>query len=64
MPFGTLRFMAATSIDCDRWSSILIGGSDLGGSSRPPQCCASSDLLSSIGVKMLCAFAAAGRGLG
>jgi hypothetical protein len=65
MPFGAPRFMAATSIDCERWSSVLMGGSDLGGSSRPlPQCCASSDRLSSIGVKILCALAAAGRGFG
>jgi hypothetical protein len=65
MPLTAPRFMIATSIDCERWSSILIGGSDLGGSSRLlPQCCASSDLLSSIGVKILCALAAAGKGIG
>jgi hypothetical protein len=65
MPFGPFRLMLAISIDWERSFSVLMGGSDLGTSSLLlPQCCASNDLLSSIGVKMLCVFAEAGNGFG
>lgn len=65
MPFNPLRLMLATSMDCDRSFSDLTATSDRGGSSLLlPQCCASNDLLSSIGVKILCVLAAAGSGFG
>lgn len=68
MPLALSRFIAATSIEAGRGppSSSLIAGSDLDCSIMPdvPQCCASRDLLSSIGVNMLLCFACAGRGFG
>jgi hypothetical protein len=51
------RDIAATSIDCDRFSCLMNGTLLL------PQCAASMDWLSSMGVKMLC-LAEACRGLG
>jgi hypothetical protein len=65
-PFGIpfkLRFIVPTSKDCERLSFGLGGGSNFRGSGFVSQCLASNDLLSSIGVKMLCAFEA-GRGFG
>lgn len=66
--FCLARCIAATSIDCDRGPppSILIAGSFRIASALlvDPQCCASIERLSSMGVKMLCALAWAGRGLG
>lgn len=57
------RFMLAVSMDCERGPvSTLSAGCEVGLS---PQCCAKRERLSSIGVKMLCAFLAdAGNGLG
>lgn len=68
-PFGfTSLCIEATSIDCARGPppSILISGSDLCDSALLvcPQCCASNDRLSSIGVNMLLDFAFAGNGFG
>jgi hypothetical protein len=59
----TLRFIVDTSKDCERLSLGFGGGSNFRGSGFESQCLASKDLLSSIGVKMLCAFEA-GRGFG
>ena len=60
------RDMAATSIDCDRFSCLMNGTSlrdEL--TLLLPQCAASMDWLSSMGVKMLClAEACSGRGCG
>jgi hypothetical protein len=62
VPFMFPRFRALTSSDCDR-PSLLALGSDFGASGAESQCLAKSDLLSSIGVKMLCCLDA-GSGLG
>lgn len=57
---GCDRAMAATSIDCARFSCLRKGGSLRGAFALLllvlllPQCAASIDWLSSIGVKMLC----------
>jgi len=62
------RWLAVMSTDAGRGAppSTLICGSVRGISALLVvlQCCASIDRLSSIGVKMLCAFACAGNGLG
>jgi hypothetical protein len=65
IPLVWSRDMAATSMECDRFSCLmncsLRGGSAL----LLPQCAASIDWLSSMGVKMLClADACRGRGCG
>lgn len=60
-------FIAATSIDCDRGpDSVFTAGSDFGCSAWlvVPQCWARRERLSSIGVKILCCLADAGRGFG
>lgn len=55
MPLGCSRDMAATSIDCDRFSCLMNWGISLRGNALLlPQCAASMDWLSSMGVKMLC----------
>ena len=71
VPLASCRPILATSIECDRESSGLISNCARGRSApseslvlRLPQCWASRDLLSSIGVKMLWFLACAGRGLG
>jgi hypothetical protein len=59
-------------MDCERVpvsifkASIFNAGSEVGGSGMLvlPQCCASNERLSSMGVKMLCVLADAGRGFG
>jgi hypothetical protein len=55
-PFVCNLDMAATSIDCDRFSCLMKGASLRGALILLllPQCAASIDWLSSIGVKMLC----------
>ena len=62
------RCIAAISMDCERGpSSTFIEGSERGSSCAllvEPQFRASMDRLSSIGVKMLCDFACAGKGFG
>lgn len=57
MPFILSYEIVPTSIDCDLLSCLMLwsmGPSEVGGA---PQCCASSDLLSSMGVNMLLDFA-------
>lgn len=56
-PF-TLRLIGPTSNDCERLSLGFGGGSSLRGSGLESQCLANNDLLSSIGVNILCAFEA------
>ena len=66
-PLACSRLMVAVSIDWDRGppASSLIAGSVRGGSVlEEPQCCARIERLSSIGVKMLCDFAATESGFG
>jgi hypothetical protein len=62
MPLVCRRDMEATSIDCARFSCLINCGTlEL----LFPQCAASMDWLSSIGVKMLClAEACSGLGCG